>query len=118
MKPTAHNMISSMDSLVGLRDSCRALPSSDLPGLPLKWMIEYTGRVWDYVSVYDMKRAQADGAVVPIHFESRIALLNLDDDARTIDEDFEEVTEGEEITDKEKLKTVGYTEALVVQKTV
>ena len=59
----------------------------------------------DYVSIYDMKRAQADGAVVPIHFESRIAFLNLDDDAMaTIDEDFEEITEGEENLVKEKIK--------------
>ena len=64
----------------------------------------------DYVGVYDMKRAQADGAVVPIHFESRIALLNLDDDAMATMTNFEEVTEGEEITDKEKLKTSGNTQ--------
>lgn len=99
-----------------LRD---ALPNASFigfTGTPIEVDDRNTQAVFgDYVSVYDMKRAQADGAVVPIHFESRIALLNLDDDAMaTIDEDFEEVTEGEEGTDKEKLKTKWATlEALV-----
>lgn len=99
-----------------LRD---ALPNASFigfTGTPIEVDDRNTQAVFgDYVSVYDMKRAQADGAVVPIHFESRIALLNLDNDAMaTIDEDFEEVTEGEESTEKEKLKTKWATlEALV-----
>ena len=60
----------------------------------------------NYVSVYDMQRAQDDGAVVPILYESRIAMLNLDTKAMaTIDDDFEEVTEGEDDTQKNVLKT-------------
>ena len=99
-----------------LRD---ALPNASFigfTGTPIEVDDRNTQAVFgDYVSVYDMKRAQADGAVVPIHFESRIALLNLDDDAMaTIDEEFEEVTEGEDTPDKEKLKTKWATlEALV-----
>ncbi len=47
-----------------------------------------------------------DGATVPIYYESRIAKIELDDTERPwIDPDFEEVTEGEEIERKEKLKT-------------
>jgi type I restriction enzyme R subunit len=43
---------------------------------------------------------------VPIHYESRLAKLELDDAERpTIDPDFEEATEGEEIERKERLKT-------------
>ena len=47
-----------------------------------------------------------DGATVPIYYESRLANLTLDDSARpSIDPDFEEATEGEEIERKERLKT-------------
>ena len=45
-------------------------------------------------------------ATVPIHYESRLARLQLDESERpTIDPDFEEATEGEEIERKERLKT-------------
>ena len=47
-----------------------------------------------------------DGATVPIYYESRLAQLKLDEAEKpTIDEDFEEATEGEEIERKERLKT-------------
>ena len=60
----------------------------------------------DYISVYDIQRAVQDGATVPIYYESRLAKLALDEAERPkIDPDFEEVTEGEEVERKEKLKT-------------
>ena len=60
----------------------------------------------DYISVYDIQRSVEDGATVPIHYESRLAQLDLDDNQRpSIDPDFEEATEGEEIERKERLKT-------------
>ncbi len=60
----------------------------------------------DYISIYDIQRAVQDGATVPIYYESRLAKLALDDAERPkIDPDFEEVTEGEEVERKEKLKT-------------
>jgi type I restriction enzyme, R subunit len=47
-----------------------------------------------------------DGATVPIYYESRLAKLALDENERPkLDEDFEEVTEGEEVARKEKLKS-------------
>jgi type I restriction enzyme R subunit len=56
--------------------------------------------------VYDIQRAVQDGATVPIYYESRLAKLALDESARpTIDPEFEEATEGEEVERKEKLKT-------------
>jgi len=43
---------------------------------------------------------------VPIYYESRLAKLELDEKERPrIDPDFEEVTEGEEVERKERLKT-------------
>ena len=60
----------------------------------------------DYISVYDIQRSVEDGATVPIHYESRLARLELDESERpSIDPDFEEATEGEEIERKERLKT-------------
>ena len=60
----------------------------------------------EYISVYDIRNSVADGATVPIYYESRLARLTLEESARpSIDADFEEVTEGEEIESKEKLKT-------------
>ncbi|MCY4620890.1 MAG: type I restriction endonuclease subunit R [bacterium] len=60
----------------------------------------------DYISIYDIHRSVEDGATVPIYYESRLAKLALDRDEKPqIDADFDEVTEGEEVARKEKLKT-------------
>jgi type I restriction enzyme R subunit len=60
----------------------------------------------DYISVYDIQRAVTDGATVPIYYEGRLAKLELKESERPkIDPRFEEVTEGEEVDRKEKLKT-------------
>jgi type I restriction enzyme R subunit len=60
----------------------------------------------DYIDIYDVRRAVEDGATVPIYYESRLAKLDLSEAEKPkIDEDFEEVTEGEEVARKERLKT-------------
>ena len=60
----------------------------------------------DYISVYDITRSEADGATVPIYYESRLAQLALDEAEKpNIDPEFEELTEGEELEEKEALKT-------------
>ena len=60
----------------------------------------------DYIDVYDIQRAVEDGATVRIYYEGRLAKLELKEEERPkIDPEFEEVTEGEEVTIKEKLKT-------------
>jgi type I restriction enzyme R subunit len=47
-----------------------------------------------------------DGATVPIYYESRLAKLDLPEEEKPrVDEEFEEVTEGEEVERKERLKT-------------
>ena len=62
--------------------------------------------VGDYISIYDIQRSVEDGGTVPIHYESRLARLELNEDERpTIDLDFEEATEGEEVERIERLKT-------------
>ena len=60
----------------------------------------------DYISINDIQRAVADKATVPIYYESRVAKLGLNQsELPKIDEEFEAITEGEELTRKEKLKT-------------
>lgn len=60
----------------------------------------------DYIDVYDIRRAEEDGATVPINFESRLARLDLPEEAKPkVDEALEEVTETEEVEEVEKLKS-------------
>jgi type I restriction enzyme R subunit len=56
----------------------------------------------DYISICDIQRAVADKATVPIYYESRISKLSLNAaELPKIDAEFEEITEGEELTKKE-----------------
>ena len=87
-----------------------ALPNASFigfTGTPIELVDASTRAVFgDHISVYDIQRAVEDGATVPIYYESRLAKLVLDEDERpTIDAGFEEVTEGEEVDRREKLKT-------------
>ncbi len=87
-----------------------ALPNASFigfTGTPIELTDKNTRAVFgDYISVYDIQRAVEDGATVPIFYESRLAKLRLDDDQRAvIDDEFEEVTEREEASRKERLKS-------------
>ena len=87
-----------------------ALPNASFigfTGTPIELADASTRAVFgDHISVYDIQRAVEDGATVPIYYESRLAKLALDEAERpAIDTGFEEVTEGEEVDRREKLKT-------------
>ena len=87
-----------------------ALPNASFVGFtetPIELQDANTRAVFgDYISIYDIQRSVEDGATVPIYYESRLAKLALDEDARPkIDPEFEEATEGEEVERREKLKT-------------
>lgn len=87
-----------------------ALPNASFigfTGTPIEKTDANTRAVFgDYISVYDIQRAVADGATVPIYYESRLAKLELKASERPkIDPQFEEATEGEEVERKEKLKS-------------
>jgi len=89
-----------------LRD---ALPNASFigfTGTPIELTDRNTRAVFgDYIDVYDIQRAVEDGNTVRIYYEGRLAKLELDEAERPkIDPEFEEVTEGEEQTTKEKLK--------------
>jgi type I restriction enzyme R subunit len=90
-----------------LRD---ALPNASFigfTGTPIEKTDANTRQVFgDYISVYDIQRAVQDGATVPILYESRLAKIELKPEERPrIDAQFDEVTEGEEVEHKEKLKS-------------
>ena len=87
-----------------------ALPNASFigfTGTPVELTDRNTIAVFgDYISIYDIQRAVQDGATVPIFYESRLAKIELDEDEKPhIDPEFEEVTETEEVAQKEKLKT-------------
>ena len=90
-----------------LRDGLPNASFIGFTGTPLDLTDRITQAVFgDYISVYDIQRAVEDKATVPIYFESRLATLALEESEKPhIDPDFEEVTEGEEIERKEKLKS-------------
>ncbi len=87
-----------------------ALPNASFigfTGTPIEKTDANTRAVFgDYVSIYDIQRAVADKATVPIYYESRIAKLGLNAAALPkLDAEFAEITEAEEEFSREKLKT-------------
>jgi type I restriction enzyme R subunit len=87
-----------------------ALPNASFigfTGTPIELRDKNTRAVFgDYISIYDIQQAVDDRATVPIYYEARLAKLELDEREKPhIDAEFEEVTEGEEVERKEKLKS-------------
>lgn len=90
-----------------LRD---ALPNASFigfTGTPIEQTDINTRNVFgEYIDIYNIQRAVEDEATVPIYYEGRIAKIELNETERPkIDPDFEDVTEDEEQSTKEKLKT-------------
>lgn len=71
-------------------------------GTPISMLERDTQAVFGtYIDIYDMKQAQEDGATVPILYENRLAKLELnDEEAPTLDEQVEELTEDDEETER------------------
>ena len=90
-----------------MRDALPKASFLGFTGTPIELNDANTRAVFgDYISVYDITRSEADGATVPIYYESRLAQLALDEAEKpNIDPEFEELTEGEELERKEELKT-------------
>jgi len=102
---------SQYDLIDGLARNLRdALPNASFigfTGTPIEKNDANTRAIFgDYISIYDIQRAVADKATVPIYYQSRIAKLALNQAALPkIDEEFDEITEGEEEDKKQKLKS-------------
>ena len=101
---------SQYDFIDGLARNMRdALPNASFigfTGTPIEKADRNTPAVFgDYISIYDIQQAVADGATLRIFYEGRLAKLELKESERPhIDPEFEEVTETEEESVREKLK--------------
>lgn len=85
-----------------------ALPNASFigfTGTPVELEDRNTPAVFgNYIDIYDMTRSVEDESTVRIYYESRIIPLNLPEDLK-IDEAYEEITEYEEETSRERLKS-------------
>jgi type I restriction enzyme R subunit len=87
-----------------------ALPNASFigfTGTPIENTDKNTQAVFgDYIDVYDIQQAVEDGATVRIYYENRLAKINLRaEEMPRVDAEFEELTESEEQTDRQKLKS-------------
>ena len=75
-------------------------------GTPIEFEDRSTPAVFgDYIDTYTISQAVKDGATVPIHYEARLVKLTLaDTEKNLLDEDFDEMTEGQEERTKHRLK--------------
>lgn len=76
-------------------------------GTPVELADKNTRAVFgDYIDVYDMTRAVEDGTTVKIFYESRLAKLELPECLKpSIDTEYDEITENQEQSQKEQLKS-------------
>jgi len=90
-----------------LRDAIPNATFIGFTGTPIESEDKDTRAVFgDYISVYDIEDAVADGATVPIYFETRLAKLDLDAAVlKEIDADVGELVVDEEQSDAEKFKS-------------
>lgn len=96
-----------------------ALPNASLigfTGTPIENTDKNTQAVFgEYIDVYDIQQAVEDGATVRIFYENRLAKINLKEEEKPrVDAEFEELTENEELSDKQNLMSKwGRLEAIV-----
>lgn len=90
-----------------IRDALPHASFIGFTGTPIETNDKNTKAVFgDYIDIYDIQQAVEDGATVRIYYESRLAKIELKEDEKPkIDPQFEEVTEGAEETEKQKLKS-------------
>ena len=87
-----------------------ALPNASFigfTGTPIEREDRSTPAVFgNYIDKYDILRAVEDEFTVRIYYEGRLAKIELREEEKPkIDPEFEEITEGEEESDKQKLRT-------------
>lgn len=86
-----------------------ALPNATyigFTGTPIEGTDINTPQVFgQYVDVYDISQAVADGATVRIYYESRLAKVNLDEEGKRLIKEFEDSLEEDiEVSDQQKAK--------------
>jgi type I restriction enzyme R subunit len=90
-----------------LRDGLPNATYIGFTGTPIESQDKSTRNVFgDYIDVYDLTQAVADGATVKVFYEPRLAKVELPKEAlASLDDAFAEATSGTEEEAKERLKT-------------
>lgn len=89
-----------------MRDALPEATYIGFTGTPIEGTDINTPQIFgQYVDVYDISQAVADGATVRIYYESRLAKVNLDEEGRRLIEEFDqELEQDEEVSEKQKAK--------------
>lgn len=89
-----------------MRDALPYASFIGFTGTPIERTDKNTQAIFgNYIDVYDIQRAVEDGTTVRIFYENRLAKINLKEEEKPrVDAEFEELTESEELTDRQKLK--------------
>ncbi len=89
-----------------LRDALPNATFIGFTGTPIESTDRNTQAVFgNYVDIYDIQQAVNDRATVPIFYESRLAKVHFNEDEKVkLDEQFEELTESEELTNRQELR--------------
>ncbi len=87
-----------------MRDALPGASFIGFTGTPIEKEDKNTQAVFgNYIDVYDVQQAVEDGATVRIYYESRLARIELSPaDQHILDQRVEEVTEDDELTDRQK----------------
>jgi type I restriction enzyme R subunit len=89
-----------------LRDALPNATFIGFTGTPIESTDRNTQAVFgNYVDIYDIQQAVEDKATVPIFYESRLAKVHFAEDEKvSLDEQFEELTEGEELNNRQQMR--------------
>jgi type I restriction enzyme R subunit len=89
-----------------LRDALPNATFIGFTGTPIESTDRNTQAVFgNYVDIYDIQQAVNDKATVPIFYESRLAKVHFADEEKVhLDEQFEELTEGEELSNRQQMR--------------
>jgi type I restriction enzyme, R subunit len=89
-----------------LRDALPNATFIGFTGTPIETTDRNTQAVFgNYVDIYDIQQAVDDKATVPIFYESRLAKVHFAEEEKlTIDEQFEELTESEELSNRQQMR--------------
>jgi type I restriction enzyme R subunit len=89
-----------------LRDALPNATFIGFTGTPVETRDRNTQAVFgNYIDIYDIQQAVNDKATVPIFYESRLAKVHFAKDEKVkLDEQFEELTEGEELSNRQQMR--------------
>lgn len=89
-----------------LRDALPNATFIGFTGTPIASTDRNTQAVFgNYVDIYDIQQAVDDKATVPIFYESRLAKVHFEENEKVhLDEQFEELTEGEELSNRQQMR--------------